>query len=203
MYLIVKYGKVPTEFVTVWVKHFRVPVGDLHLQSKSGQNREYFMIRNQEFGQRIKSDYEEFKCSGKTMNEYFGRTILKATTYYSYNTTEVFKLKNITSATKPLLLHQCKNSFYLENNPKIVSSNKPIQMSLEDIFLLYDIDDEFSLENIDEFEEDNQVQIHFHRLKLLNPHNRGEQVVTYRCPTVPGTSSRPWPPIHKINIGKI
>ena len=202
MYLIVKYGKVSTEFVTVWVKHFRVPVGDLHLQSKSGQNREYFIIRNQEFGQRIKSDYEEYKCSGKTMNEYFGRTILKATKYFT-DTDHIFKLKNVASATKPLLLHQCRTSFYLESKPKAVSSQIPIKMSLEDIFSIYDIDEEFSLENIDEFEEDNQVQIHFHRLKYLDRHGRGEQVVTYRCPTVPGTSSRPWPPIHKINIGNI
>ena len=201
MYLIVKYGKVLPEFVTVWVKHFRVPVEELHLQSKFGQNREYFIIRNQEFGQRIQSDYEEFKCSEKTMNEYFGRTILKASNYYT--NTEVFKLNNVTSATKPLLIHHCKNSFYLESKPKAVSSNKPIKMSLEDIFLIFDIDDEFSLENIDEFEEDNQIQIHFHRLKYLDRHGRGQQMVTYRCPTVPGPSFRAWPPIHKINIGKI
>ena len=200
MHLIVKYGKVPPEFVTVWVKHFRIPVGDLHLQSKVGHH-EYFMIRNHEFGQRIKSDYEEFRCSGKNMNEYFDRTVLKASKFNK--NTETFKLKNVISATKPLLIHHCKNSFYLESNPKAISSQIPIKMSLEDIFSIYDIDDEFSLENMDEFEEDNQVQIHFHRLKMLNPHNRGEQVVTYRCPTVPGPSFRPWSPIHKINIGKI
>ena len=201
MYLIVKYKKIPHEFVVVYIKHWRLTVDELQLKYKyERNNEEYFVITNEEIGNCLRISYDIYKNTEQTIGEYFGRTIIKAHKHRIDK--EIYKITHQGVAIKPLLLHQKRNQYYFETNPEAVFSQKPMEMSIQDMLLMYDIVEPFCMEKIDDFEEDFQIVFNFLRIKEWNLHNRGGQVVSYRCATLPGKSSPQWKPRFTINIGE-
>ena len=202
MLLKLRLTDVKHDFAITYIKQRRITIENLQLQTMAGHHDDdfTFKIRNQDIHNLMRVAFNQFRASGQTLSQFFRRTILIAKRHN--NRQQHFKIIAPQTADRPLILFQCKNSYYLESEMDNVHLSSPIQMTIQDILGCYDIRKKFSLKYLEKYEEYFQIKIDFYKLSTKsNPNSHGSETIGYKCSSLPGKLKTKWNPRFSINIG--
>ena len=188
---------IPDKFFYSWGAYydFSFDIQNTQIFSKKtkfngGRAWDYRVLRDLELINRIKDDFRKFKKSKKSLNEFFERQII-----FCRKTKDSFKISEKEIVNSPLFVWlPSKNSPDLESvNYRIshseISAEKPIQMSLEKIFALYGIHENFVC--ISELEDKHQIAIDLFKTDGSD-HWRSNDLPGFKCGDVK----------YRIKIGK-
>ena len=154
-------------FLHLWLSVHRIKKEELQLRAGghgSGSHKTVF-IHNISLARRIKSDFDDFKSRQVDHESYFDRSII---VFKQTKSKSPFQTSTESVSKKPVFI--CKSTrdkYCLTETLDTLKAKKPIKMSLEHIFSIYDIHHDFVDSSIDEcidLENIHNVECRFYHL---------------------------------------
>ena len=164
-------------FLHVYIAKHQLKPRDLNLSERS-------FIRNLDIIQQIKQSYRSFQTSEMSIEDFFNTQIVTfeashENRSYSTNTLEVTRSPSIVFKINK---SRSQHTFTIGVPFDKIKLNTPIKMSLNHIFAIHGITDDFDTDNLEgmfELEDRHRINIHLYH---LNDDMRG-----YRNSRIPGT----------------
>ena len=164
-------------FLAVYIAKHQLKPRDLNLSERS-------FIRNFDIIHQIKQSYRSFQTSGMSIEDFFNTQVVSFEASHENRSFLTNTVEVIRSPSMVFKINKGRNrSNYTIGVPfDKIKLNTPIKMSLNHIFAIHGITDDFDsdhLEGMFELEDRHHINIH---LYLLNDNMRG-----YRNSRIPGT----------------
>ena len=196
----IRCNNLDRDFVVVWLKNYEIQIEQLNLVKK----KSFYEITNGDIIEVLSLSFTDYKCSRKTLEEYFNRTILFCYSIekkFKFNLEPQFDIKN------PLLIFGKKNHkgelssyrFYFDTPLEQLRCEVPLLMELNDILRIYGFKDNITMDDITAFEDQYQVIINIY--SIFSYCNGNMTQICAAQNSIKASIREPnWEPILTINI---
>ena len=151
-------------FLHVWLSVHKIKEDDLHLRGGHGSGKAQF-IQNPSLIRRIKSDFDDFKTREVDIETYFSRSIIE---FRQTDARNPFITSAEAITRHPVLICRKRGKYCLIAPLDQLKARRPIRMSLQHIFSIYDIHHDFVDSSIDEcldLETPHNIECKFYRVE--------------------------------------
>ena len=166
--MIILKSDIDSVFLHAWLKLHKFTSDQLELKPKHTNRFEQYVIGNHTLNFFIEKDYDRFKASGQSVEDYLNIDIIL---FKENSQGHFYTSKTKTLDRQIILLFTKKNSnkFFLDHVPmSTLKSTRPIEMSLKSILSIYGIRETIDILplselNLFKFENNNQVCIDLYK----------------------------------------